>query len=358
MDYNARIEEVKEKLGEQGKDALLATGGANTYYFSGFHTVSEGDYPLVLIPQEGDAQLVVSGLDKDAAAYAATIELLVPDESFADAIIAALPDDAEVVIEKDMSIGLYQKLDDGLELSVDDGIVSELRSKKSQAELEQLRDAYRIAENALDDIQPAIENTERLSESRIAAELEYNMRRNGSQAAAFPTIVATGASASLPHHTTSDADINEGPLLFDFGATVNGYRSDISRTFHIGEPTEQFQEIYALVQKAQREAENMLQPGVKASEIDAAARNVFEENGYGDAFKHSTGHGVGLDVHEGPNLSPNNDDLLEEGMVVTIEPGIYLKGELGVRIEDAYHVTADGAERLAESSRELTVIKR
>lgn len=355
MVHSDRIEQVKQRLAAEEKDALLVTGPANSYYFSGFHAVSDGNYPLVIIPQEGDPVLLVSDLDSDAAAYASSIELLVPEKKFADAVIDRLADDAAVLVSGDMSARFYNRLADGLDLHIEDDIVSGLRSVKSDAEIESIKDAYELTETVLSTVIKGfvagqIDST---SEGGIAAEIEYAMRKQGSQGAAFPTIVATGASSSMPHHTASDAAVTDGPLLFDMGATMDWYCSDLSRTFHLGEPSERFIEVYNTVREAQQRAADTLQPGVAASKVDAAARTFLEDAGYGDAFKHSTGHGVGIEVHESPNLSPRSDDELAEGMVVTIEPGVYLKGEFGVRIEDGYLVTEDGAERISSMTRGL-----
>lgn len=358
MDHHDRVEGVKEHLVETEVDALITTGASNSHYFSGFHTVADANYPIVLIPAEGEAQLFISRLDKDAATYASTIGVVVPENGFSEEIINHLPDNAEVLIDGQMTIGFYNRLQEDLSMIVDDSLVSGLRSIKDTGEQEHIREACRVAEKTLDKTITRLgeDAIETLTETMVAASIEYKLRKHGSKGAAFPSIVATNASSSLPHHTPTETEISDGPLLFDIGAVINGYCSDMSRTIHLGEPSATFREIYGLVLEAHKHAADALTPGTTAKEVDAAARNFLEKKGYLDQFNHSVGHGVGLDVHETPNLTPRSDQVLEEGMVVTIEPGLYLKGEFGVRIEDVYLLTENGSERLTESSRELTVI--
>lgn len=360
MDRGSRIEHVKEQLMDAGKDALIVTGPENSFYFSGFHAVSDGNYPVTVIPAEGDPRLFVSALDKDAAAYDATIEVVIPEDGYIEGIVDQLSADADAFITGNTSIGFYDRIADNITLTVNDDIVSGLRRIKSETEIEHIRNAYQLTEQVLTTVTEQIVGEKRVTEdedapaeSTVAAEIEYEMRKRGAHGPAFPTIVATGASSSMPHHTSSETVIEEGPLLFDIGANVNRYCSDISRTYHIGQPSDPFKTVYELVRKAQERAADALAPSVAASEVDEAARSVLDDAGYGDRFTHSTGHGVGIDVHEQPNLSARSDAELAEGMVVTVEPGVYLKGDFGVRIEDAYVITEDGSERLSTLSRSL-----
>ncbi len=355
MRHDDRIEQVKSALADNGKDALVVTGPENSFYFSGFHAVSDGNYPVTVIPAEGDAQLFVSPMDEDAAVYASTITVTAPEDGYVDGILDHLPDDADVYISGDMTISLYDRLAESLTMTVNDELIMDLRSIKSDEEIDLIQNAYRVAEQSLHTVASRFKegSFEDVTETTVAAEIEYDMRKQGAHGAAFPTIVATGASSSMPHHTTGSTPIGDGPLLFDIGANVGWYCSDISRTFHIGQPSERFETVYTLVKEAQEAAETVLSPDVATADVDEAARTVMADAGYGDQFTHSTGHGVGIAVHESPNLSSNSDETLEEGMVVTVEPGAYLKGEFGVRIEDAYVITEDGAERLSTMPREL-----
>jgi Xaa-Pro dipeptidase len=168
------------------------------------------------------------------------------------------------------------------------------------------------------------------TEVELAAQLEYNMKINDSERASFETIVASGSRSSLPHGSPTKNNV-EYPILIDWGAVYNNYSSDTTRTFI---QTEKQEEIFNIVLEAQQTAIKSIKPGIKSSEIDNIAREVITEYGYGDAFIHSTGHGVGLEIHEKPSLSKNDEGILEKNMVVTVEPGIYLEGEFGIRIED------------------------
>lgn len=354
MDYRGRIEAVKEHLVEEAQDAFLLTGSANTFYFSGFHTMGEGDYPMLLIPKEGDTTLLVSPLDEHLAKDTAHTDTFVPEGKFTDGIIGLLPDEADVLITGSMSTKLYTTLSDTASLTVENELISELRSIKEQEEIDRINTAYAVAEKSL---QETLEQLDALdTETAVAAEIEYHMRKHGSAGTAFPTIVGSGASSSFPHHSTSNTPVGEGTLLFDIGATVDGYCSDMSRTVSLGEPSDRFKTVYELVRTAQEAAASKLRPGVSAADIDAAAREVINEEEYKEEFPHSTGHGVGIDVHESPNLTHKSEKTLKENMVVTIEPGIYLQNQFGVRIEDAYVITKNGAERITQSSRELQVL--
>jgi Xaa-Pro dipeptidase len=203
-------------------------------------------------------------------------------------------------------------------------IIERFRVKKSKTEIRNIERAIQVAENSVKNLN--LSN----SENKVAAELEYNMRVRGSIRPAFETIVASGTRSSLPHASTSSAKIVT-PIVIDWGAIYHNYCSDVTRTIVNSEEQE---EILQIVLEAQKTAINTIKPGIKASYIDKVARRVIEEYGYVDCFIHSTGHGVGLEVHENPSLSLKYERKLEKGMVVTVEPGIYLKGKFGVRIED------------------------
>jgi Xaa-Pro dipeptidase len=226
-------------------------------------------------------------------------------------------------VENSISLQTYKKLCKDLKIELTD-IIERFRVSKSKTEIKNIERAIGIAENSLKKIDlSGIEN-------KAAAELEYNMRVKGSLRPSFETIVASGVRSSLPHASASSEKI-ETPIVIDWGAIYHNYCSDITRTIVNSEEQE---EILEVVLEAQKAAINTLKPGIKASYIDKIARNVIEEYGYIDYFLHSTGHGVGLEVHENPSLSVKYGGKLEKGMVVTVEPGIYLKGKFGVRIED------------------------
>ena len=226
---------------------------------------------------------------------------------------------------------------------------------KDEGEVECIARAAAITDTVLGEILPLVKPG--VKETDLAAEVEYRMRRHGAQKAAFPTIVASGENAALPHATPGDREIREGDMItFDLGAQLDGYASDMTRTVFVGEPTQKFREIYGIVLEAQEAGVAAVRPGMGGVELDAVARDIIASYGYGEAFGHSLGHGVGMKVHEGPFVSFRSKDTLTEGMVVTIEPGIYLPGWGGVRIEDLVVVTSSGARVLSSTSKVLTAI--
>lgn len=236
-----------------------------------------------------------------------------------------------------------------------DKAVSDARIIKYKSELDKIVTAQKIAEKAyletLNFIKPG--RTER----EIAARLEYNMKLNGAEDISFSLITVTGAKTSLPHGVPGDEEIQEGDFFTcDFGAMYEGYHSDTTRTVAVGSATDEMREIYNIVLKAQLAALERIQPGVKCCDIDKAARDIIEQAGYGKYFGHSTGHGVGLDIHEAPAVSARCDTVLQQGMVITDEPGIYLPGKFGVRIEDMMSVTEDGCCNFVDLPKELIIL--
>lgn len=238
-------------------------------------------------------------------------------------------------LESSMNIQTFEKLkkDAPFETKITD-IVERMRSVKTNEELKNIEKALEIAENAF----KSTEFDDGKTENEIGAEIEYNMRLNGAKKASFDTIVASGKRSSLPH---ADVSMNklERPIVIDWGALYNNYCSDTTRTII---ETERHEEIFDIVLEAQKSAIAAIKPGVKACEVDKAARDVITEYGYGESFIHSTGHSVGLEVHESPSLSKRDETVIEKGMVITVEPGIYLKDDFGVRIEDMVYVTNKG----------------
>lgn len=236
------------------------------------------------------------------------------------------------------------------------GLVSRLRQRKDASEVEAIQSAVDIAEKAFDHLLGILKPG--MSERDAAAELEFAMRRFGADAIAFDTIVASGPRGALPHGRASDKLLEAGELItFDFGARLAGYNSDITRTVFLGgQPTERQITIYNLVLESQLAGIAAVRPGVSARDVDAASRAVFEKAGMLDYFLHSTGHNLGREVHETPFITPTDESLLEPGMVLTVEPGLYFSDWGGVRIEDDLLVTADGSQVLPKFSKELIIL--
>jgi Xaa-Pro aminopeptidase len=233
--------------------------------------------------------------------------------------------------------------------------VEPLRWVKDPEELANLRAAQEIADRAFEVTIGTL--TEGLTERGLALRIDTEMRTQGADGTAFDTIVGFGPSAAEPHHQPTDRQLSWGDVVkIDFGCVVEGYHSDTTRTVWFGEAGGELREVYDLVRRAQQAAIDAIRPGVTGAGADRAARDVIVEAGYGDRFAHGLGHGVGLEIHEGPSLRPSSEDVLPEGTVVTVEPGVYLPGVGGVRIEDAAEVTSDGCRPLPRTPRDLMVL--
>ncbi|MCI8360138.1 MAG: aminopeptidase P family protein [Clostridiales bacterium] len=233
--------------------------------------------------------------------------------------------------------------------------LEDMRTVKTPDEAQFIQRAQGMAEAAFLDILNMIRPG--VAEADIALELDYRMRKAGAEDLAFETIAVAGANASLPHGVPGAYKVQAGDfVVMDFGAVCGGYRSDMTRTVAVGYADEEMRRVYDTVLAAQEAALAVLRPGLSCAEGDRAARSVIEKAGYGDCFSHSTGHGVGLEIHEKPNLSGRSQAVLEAGQVVTVEPGIYLPGKCGVRIEDMVYLTAEGCENLTKAPKELLIV--
>ncbi len=239
--------------------------------------------------------------------------------------------------------------------------LDQLRQVKTQLELLDIEKAEQIGDRAFTRIVEKIRESrsrgEALTEKQVAAYLEFYMKEMGAEGTSFDTIAASGIHSSMPHAIPTDKILEEGDFLtMDFGCRVNGYCSDMTRTIVIGRADERQREIYDVVLQAQTAAIQAVKPGVKGCEVDAVARDIIRGAGYGDCFGHSLGHSVGLMIHETPCFSPKDETVIEPGMVITVEPGIYVEGFGGVRIEDVVAVTEEGCRNLTHSSKELMEI--
>jgi Xaa-Pro aminopeptidase len=354
---------------ERGAQALLVSAPANVRYLTGF-SGSNGVALLGGAPgQDGawfftDFRYDTQAEEEVAPAFERTIapvDLLgaVAQALRAGAGGAAASDEKPPLgfDENHLTVAqhehLLEVLDGSWSLVACGGIVEALREVKDEQELERIETAARLADAALEEVLAG--GLEGRTERDVAIELETRMRRLGAEAPSFPTIVAGGAHAALPHAQPRDVPIAAGELVtIDWGALHEGYCSDCTRTFACGTPSQRQREIYELVLSAQDAGLAALRAGRSGKEVDASARKVIEDAGYGEQFGHGLGHGVGLEVHEGPRLSRMRADApLRAGNVVTVEPGVYLPGELGVRIEELAVVAEDGHRVLSSLPREL-----
>lgn len=233
--------------------------------------------------------------------------------------------------------------------------ISALRAIKNKEEIKCIKKAQKIAEGAFDHILTFIKPG--VTEKQIALELDFYMLSHGAEAISFETIAVTGAKTSMPHGVPDDTVVKKGDFVtMDFGAVYKGYHSDMTRTVAVGEISSEQSKIYEIVLQAQLSALDILKSGASCKEADSAARSVIEAAGYGEYFGHGTGHGVGVEIHEAPNLSPRSESILKVGNVVTVEPGIYIPGKFGVRIEDMARITRNGCENLTNSPKELVIL--
>ena len=317
-----KLSGILNSMHEKNMDALIAVKPENIRYLTGFNPSS---FSLLLLKDE--PVLFTSKLDIEDASQSSKV----PVEE-----LKSLKDIKELLkgkigIESSMTVETYKKLSNNFKANITD-LIEVSRMVKSPDEIKNIKKALEIAEKSFEDVEFSG------TENEAAAKLEYNMMVRGSSKPSFETIVASGERSSLPHGTPQVTEI-ESPVVIDWGAVYNGYASDTTRTII---ETDKQEEIFNIVLEANKKAVSAIKPGVKTSEIDKAARDVIEEYGYGEGYIHSTGHGVGLEIHEMPSLSQKDNTTLEKGMIVTIEPGIYLEGEFGVRVEDMVHVTNRG----------------
>jgi Xaa-Pro aminopeptidase len=248
---------------------------------------------------------------------------------------------------------LDEKLGAGVRLRPVSGLVERLRMVKSSSEIDAIRESVQTNSRAFDQAIRSIRPD--MTETGLAAELEYRMRQNGAERPAFETIVASGARTALPHAQPTVEKVHK-LLLVDMGCMQAGYASDMTRMLHLGRPGPQTRKLYQAVLEAQLAALAAVRSGTKAGEVDRAARKVLKAHGFDKAFVHSTGHGLGLEIHEAPRLGKKDETVLETGMAITIEPGAYIEGVGGVRIEDTVVVTDSGCEILTPTSKELVVL--
>lgn len=348
-----RLKKLRELLVAARLDALYITNPKNRFYLSGF----SGSDGALLVSGNNVFLLTDFRYVEQAQAESTGCEIIETKNNYA-AVLAPLLQANNITrlgCEGDHLVyrrflDLRDKLAD-IELTATSGLVEKIRVTKDAYEIEQIGKAAQLADRAYALVLPAIKPG--VSEREIALQLEYSMRRLGADGSAFPIIVASGPRSALPHGVASARRLQEGDLVtMDFGAVYHGYHSDITRTVVLGKPHPKQQEIYAIVLEAQLRALKAVAQGVRASDVDRAARELITGKGYGAQFGHGTGHGLGLQIHEDPRLSQNDHTVLQQGMTVTVEPGIYIPGWGGVRIEDTVVVSDTGSKILTGTPKE------
>lgn len=363
--YQMRMNQLQTKMKEDGFQGAIFFPSPNLYYMTGFHTFPGERLLVAVMPVEGEPFFVAPKLFEGQIRQSAWISEIITwtDEENAYDKFRVLMESKGLTHGKfavddtawaAQLLGLITALPK-VQFSPVGHLLSSLRLRKSADEIAKIQQASQIVDDVVDLMRKTIQPGMR--EIEIAALMEFEMRKAGSAGPSFETIVGSGPHSALPHYNAGERVVQNGDfIVLDFGAIYQGYCSDTTRTLAVGTPSPKMVEVYQIVREAQELGVRTARPGIKASEVDRVVRQYITEHGYGSYFTHRTGHGLGLEVHEEPYISGINDTILEPGMVFSIEPGIYIEGEFGVRIEDIVYLTATGCERFNRSSRELTIV--
>jgi Xaa-Pro aminopeptidase len=361
--YRRRRRELRDRLRVGDADACVLYAGRNLQYLTGFQAEQGDRHLLLVVPAHDDPVFVVPALYDEQVREATDIDDLRvwADEEDPKALLREVGSElglagGRVLVDDHTHARFLLELQAALdtpEVGLAGDVLGPMRRRKDGTELDALAAAAGIADATMTELRAMGEEAVGLTEQELARAVERRLTGGGGEGVSFETICASGPNGAKPHHSRSERTIERGdPVVLDFGTRVDGYASDTTRTVvPAGDPPEGFPEVHEVVRQAQRAGVEAIEPGVTAGAVDAAAREVIEAAGYGEAFLHRTGHGVGLDVHEEPYIVAGSDTELAEGMVFSVEPGVYLPGEFGVRIEDLVRVTETGCERLNTSDR-------
>lgn len=352
-----RITRLRAAMEARGLEALFVTSAVNRRYLTGF-TGSSG---YVFITADRAVLMTDFRYTTQASDQAKHMQVVEHAPKMTDTLKQLLSEAGltRIGFEQEhvtySTYAAYSEQLQGIELVPVGRLVEDLRMIKDAEELAVMREAAQLADTTFSHILGFIKPGVR--EKDLALEMEFFMRKHGATSSSFDTIVASGERSALPHGVASERVIQGNEFIkFDFGALYNGYCSDLTRTVFLGTPSDKHRDIYNIVLEAQLNALAHIRPGMTGREADALARDIIKRHGYGDQFGHSTGHGVGMEIHEMPRLASSSDDVLTPGMTVTVEPGIYLPGFGGVRIEDDIVITDSGIEIITQSTKELLVL--
>ncbi|MGX4761066.1 aminopeptidase P family protein [Corynebacterium sp. FDAARGOS 1242] len=356
--FSNRRRRLASTLAGQRIDGVVITHLTHVRYLTGFSGSNGG----LLLRKDLSALMATDGR------YTTQIADEVPDieavlgRDVGPHLLSQLDGEMRVGYEADyVTVSQLKRMEEaapeGVTLVPVSGVIEDIRLIKDHIELQKLEEIAALANQALTELIEAGEVAAGRTERQVAADLEYRMRMLGSERVSFDTIVASGENSAKPHHGADDRELRNGDLVtIDFGAHLRGFNSDCTRTFVIGEVTEFAQEIYDIVLRAQEAGVKASVPGASLVDVDAACRDIISEAGYGEYFVHSTGHGIGLDVHEGPSAAKTGTGELAEGMTLTIEPGIYVPGKGGVRIEDSLIITSGAPKIITAYPKDLQVL--
>ena len=347
------VDKIREHFSNLEVDALLVTQPANVRYLSGFTAPADG---RVLVTED-EAVLITDGRYIAQAAEESRLAVEIAEQNWLEDVAEKIGQ-RRVGLESDhVTHALFHKMAEKLEREPvsTEGIIRNLRLRKTPEEIETLRQAVQITDEAYSHILNFIRAGRK--ELDMALELERFMRQAGAEAISFEIIVASGVRSAMPHGVASHKVIEQGDLVtLDFGARVDGYHADMTRAVAVGEISEELRAMFDAVLEAQETALRALAPGKDGRDIDTLAREVLSAKDLEEHFPHGLGHGVGLEIHEGPRLSRRISQTLEPGMTVTVEPGVYIPGRGGVRIEDLAVITENGYERLSQSDKSFVQV--
>jgi Xaa-Pro aminopeptidase len=367
LDVSGRLDRLRETFPDAGVDGLLVTAAANIRWLTGF----TGSAGLLLVTSEravltSDGRYRTQSEEQLAqAGVAQAVDIVIGGGGVQrEAMVAAWGATPNLGLEADDVTWSGQRAWDeaigaGVDLIPTRGCVEALRQVKDAGEVARMERAAAIADEALSSVVPLLARAEAesVTEAFVAAALDHAMRVRGAEDSAFETIVASGPNSAKPHARPGDRQIRAGdPVVIDFGAIYEGYRSDMTRTFSIGgEPDGELARVFSVVAESQRVGVAAVAPGVVTGDVDRACRDVIAEAGWAERFEHGTGHGVGLDIHEAPSVGPGATAILAPGVVATVEPGVYLAGVGGVRIEDTLVVTENGRRSLTMFPKDVSL---
>jgi len=334
---NFRVKNLQRKIASKKLGGFVSFNPSNIFYLTGFR--AENSFVFV---SRKDIYLVVSELSYPSAKKHANCKIQIASDSFFKKY-----KNKKVGFDNGISVTRLEKLKKikSIKFESCSNFIEDLRLIKDQSEIEKTRTACKISQKAIRYAKKKLKIG--ITEKELADELEYFLRRNGAEKSAFDIIVASSDDAADPHHKPTNRKIQKNDVvLIDLGCVFQGYNSDLTRTFFLGKINKLAKKIFEIVKEAQRKAISIIKDGVASKKVDFAARNFIKENGFEKYFIHGTGHGVGIDIHEEPLISAKSKTVLKAGMVVTVEPGIYIPDKFGVRIEDTVLVTKSGCEVL------------
>lgn len=360
VDFQRRIQQLREEMVEKEADYLFLTPDANMFYVSGYSGEIHERHFFLVISQQNEFFFIPKLYEGQVSeeTWIDDFRTWTDSENPVEKLEQELEKDdvGKILVSEEMDARFtldIREIYPNAEYGLAGEVFEQLRISKDEEEIEKILESSRIVDEVVAELREGGEKIIGKTEDELAEIIEKKMSEKGGEKPSFNTIASSGPNGAKPHYEHGDRKIREEePVVLDFGCYRNHYRSDQTRTLVFsGEPSQKFRDVHEIVRKAQHTAFEKIEPGVEAREVDRAARKVIEDAGYGEEFIHRTGHGVGLEVHEPPYINRENTRKLEEGMVFSVEPGIYIKGEFGVRIEDLVRVTKDGAERLNHSGR-------